>query len=773
MGKDESTGMITGLDTQDIGQTVSGSVKAVRVFCPRTEKGFVSFLAEGSFAVAGTSAVDVVEGGIYEVSGKVTTWNGRPEIKLGSIKVVSVDSDRQALTASFLEDNLKGCGKAISAALAEQFEDDLLEALKNEPERIADSVNGVSLDLAMSFADQVTQEKEFFEKGLKLRVMGLSQSQLKRCIKYGYADIEKIEENPYMLFSRRIAGFETCDRIAGEKETEGVLTERLSAAFSSAVMRLHENTKSTYLLPDICRKETLKLLRSGPGPDITATVFEELFETAVTLSNDNKETAVYRFENDKCAGCGINDEDARVSSYVYFKDEVTIKRKVTDMTNARTVKPSRSVSDGIFDRLALASGIILDDVQKEALYLCMYSKICVITGGPGTGKTTILGLLADYFKEKNITAVYAAPTGRAAKRLSESTGCIATTIHRLLGAVVKDDDTEEMFYEHTSDSPIDARVVIVDEMSMVDTDLFASLISSVAPDSSLILVGDPDQLPSVGCGNVLMDLLSCRSIPSVRLTSVHRHDEGGSIALGSRMILEGKAPEGNSSDFVVIKTDNDDEAVSRLTDIVKDLGESDWICLTPTRNESLVLGTVRLNKMIQGLLTGEETNSIARGKDSHFSIGDRVMQTKNNYSLEWIDPVTGEVNRWVFNGEIGVVKDSDPILGTMVVEFDDGKRVTYTRKTMEDLELAYAVTVHKAQGCEFDTCIIVLGQMSPLLYQRRLLYTAVTRGKKKVILIDSDDCSAHFLKSRNTGKRNTSLGDLLHLTDIKRERGNA
>ncbi|MCR5615863.1 MAG: AAA family ATPase [Saccharofermentans sp.] len=773
MGKDESTGMITGLDTQDIGQTVSGSVKAVRVFCPRTEKGFVSFLAEGSFAVAGTSAVDVVEGGIYEVSGKVTTWNGRPEIKLGSIKVVSVDSDRQALTASFLEDNLKGCGKAISTALAEQFEDDLLEALENEPERIADSVNGVSLDLAISFADQVTQEKEFFEKGLKLRVMGLSQSQLKRCIKYGYADIEKIEENPYMLFSRRIAGFETCDRIAGEKETEGVLTERLSAAFSSAVMRLHENTKSTYLLPDICRKETLKLLRSGPGPDITATVFEELFETAVTLANDNKETAVYRFENDKCAGCGINDEDARVSSYVYFKDEVTIKRKVTDMTNARTVKPSRSVSDGIFDRLALASGIILDDVQKEALYLCMYSKICVITGGPGTGKTTILGLLADYFKEKNITAVYAAPTGRAAKRLSESTGCIATTIHRLLGAVVKDDDTEEMFYEHTSDSPIDARVVIVDEMSMVDTDLFASLISSVAPDSSLILVGDPDQLPSVGCGNVLMDLLSCRSIPSVRLTSVHRHDEGGSIALGSRMILEGKAPEGNSSDFVVIKTDNDDEAVSRLTDIVKDLGESDWICLTPTRNESLVLGTVRLNKMIQELLTGEETNSIARGKDSHFSIGDRVMQTKNNYSLEWIDPVTGEVNRWVFNGEIGVVKDSDPILGTMVVEFDDGKRVTYTRKTMEDLELAYAVTVHKAQGCEFDTCIIVLGQMSPLLYQRRLLYTAVTRGKKKVILIDSDDCSAHFLKSRNTGKRNTSLGDLLHLTDIKRERGNA
>ena len=773
MEKDESTGMITGLDTQDIGQTVSGSVKAVRVFCPRTEKGFVSFLAEGSFAVAGTSSVDVVEGGIYEVSGKVTTWNGRPEIKLGSIKVVSVDSDRQALTASFLEDNLKGCGKAISAALAEQFEDDLLEALENEPERIADSVNGVSLDLAMSFADQVTQEKEFFEKGLKLRVMGLSQSQLKRCIKYGYADIEKIEENPYMLFSRRIAGFETCDRIAGEKETEGVLTERLSAAFSSAVMRLHENTKSTYLLPDICRKETLKLLRSGPGPDITATVFEELFETAVTLSNDNKETAVYRFENDKCAGCGINDEDARVSSYVYFKDEVTIKRKVTDMTNARTVKPSRSVSDGIFDRLALASGIILDDVQKEALYLCMYSKICVITGGPGTGKTTILGLLADYFKEKNITAVYAAPTGRAAKRLSESTGCIATTIHRLLGAVVKDDDTEEMFYEHTSDSPIDARVVIVDEMSMVDTDLFASLISSVAPDSSLILVGDPDQLPSVGCGNVLMDLLSCRSIPSVRLTSVHRHDEGGSIALGSRMILEGKAPEGNSSDFVVIKTDNDDEAVSRLTDIVKDLGESDWICLTPTRNESLVLGTVRLNKMIQELLTGEETNSIARGKDSHFSIGDRVMQTKNNYSLEWIDPVTGEVNRWVFNGEIGVVKDADPILGTMAVEFDDGKRVTYTRKTMEDLELAYAVTVHKAQGCEFDTCIIVLGQMSPLLYQRRLLYTAVTRGKKKVILIDSDDCSAHFLKSRNTGKRNTSLGDLLHLTDIKRERGNA
>ena len=764
--------MITSLDLQDVGMSVTGNVKVARVFCARTEKGFVSFLADGSFAVAGSSPVDVIEGGIYEVSGKVTTWNGRPEIKLGTIKAVSAESDKTALTALFLEDNLKGAGKVIANALAGSFTDNLLDTLENEPGLISDSVPGVSEELARSFADQVTENKEFFDKGLTLRVMGLSQSQLKRCIKYGYADIEQIEANPYLLYSRRIAGFETCDRIAGEKVPDNVLTERLSAAFSSAVMRLHENTKSTYLLPDKCRKETLKILNSGPGPAITAPVFEELYQSAVDMSNDNKETAVYRFEDGKCIACRITDDNARVSAYVYFKSEVTIKRRVTEMTGAGVVKPSRAVSDAVFDRLSLESGIVLDDVQKDALYLCMYSKLCVITGGPGTGKTTILGLLADYFKEKNITAVYAAPTGRAAKRLSDSTGCIATTIHRLLGAVVKDEESEDMFFEHSADCPIDARVIVVDEMSMVDSELFANLISCVAPESSLILVGDPDQLPSVGCGNVLPDLLSCRSVPSIKLTSVHRHDEGGSIALGSRMILEGKAPAGSDDDLVIIKTDTDEEAADKLRNIVKDMAGSDWICITPTRNENLVLGTVKLNKMIQELLTGDEALSIARGKDSHFSIGDRVMQTRNNYSLEWLDPVTGETDRWVFNGEIGVVKDVDPIAGTMAVEFDDGKIVNYNRKTMEDVELAYAVTAHKAQGCEFDNCIIVLGQMSPLLYQRRLLYTAVTRGKKKVILIDSNDCSHHFLTSRNKGKRQTSLGDLLHLTDKKRENKN-
>ena len=773
MEKDEKTGIISGLDQQDVGTSVKGSVKALKIFCPRTEKGFVSFLAEGSFAVAGSSSVDVVEGGIYEVSGKVTTWNGRPEIKLSSIKVLSTETDKVMLTASFLEDNLKGSGKVTSNALAEAFGDDLLDVLENDPDKVTDAVQGVSEELARSFADQVNQDHDFFHKGLKLRQMGLTQTQLKHCIKLGYADIDKIEANPYLLYAVRIAGFETCDRIAGEVSPDGVLTERLAAAFSAAVMRLHENSKSTYLLPDICCRETLKLLNSGPGPEITAPVFEELFETAVTQSNDNKQTAVYRFQDDKCIGCSINDENARVSAYVYFKSEVTIRRKVAELTAAETVKPSRATSDAIFDRLSLESGIILDEVQKDALYLCMYSKLCVITGGPGTGKTTILGLLADYFKERSITAVYAAPTGRAAKRLSDSTGCIATTIHRLLGAVVHDDEAEEMFFEHSADCPIDARVIVVDEMSMVDTELFANLISSVSPDSSLILVGDPDQLPSVGCGNVLPDLLSCSSVPSVRLTGVHRHDEGGSIALGSRMILEGKRPDANAADLMIIKTDTDEEASEKLSKLVEELGDSDWICITPTRNESLPLGTVRLNKMIQKLLTGDEELRISRGKDSHFSIGDRVMQTRNNYSLEWLDPVTGEIDRWVFNGEIGVVRDADPIAGTLVVEFDDGKLVTYNRKTMEDVELAYAVTAHKAQGCEFDNCIIVLGQMSPLLYQRRLLYTAVTRGKKKVIIIDSNDCMQHFLNSRNKGRRDTSLGDLLRLTDIKRGKTSA
>ncbi|MBQ4217043.1 MAG: hypothetical protein II667_02975, partial [Clostridiales bacterium] len=238
MEKDEKTGIISGLDQQDVGTSVKGSVKALKIFCPRTEKGFVSFLAEGSFAVAGSSSVDVVEGGIYEVSGKVTTWNGRPEIKLSSIKALSTETDKVMLTASFLEDNLKGSGKVTSNALAEAFGDDILDVLENDPDKVTDAVQGVSEELARSFADQVNQEHDFFHKGLKLRQMGLTQSQLKHCIKLGYADIDKIEANPYLLYAVRIAGFETCDRIAGEVSPDGVLTERLAAAFSAAVMRL-------------------------------------------------------------------------------------------------------------------------------------------------------------------------------------------------------------------------------------------------------------------------------------------------------------------------------------------------------------------------------------------------------------------------------------------------------------------------------------------------------------------------------------------------------
>lgn len=769
------------LSVEDIGSEIEDAkVTCIKVFCPRKANNFVSFLCDGRFTVAGKSKVDIVEGGSYIISGKVTEWNNRPQVTL---KKISVDEEAgdSLLIASFLSDNISGLGKTTAEALASRFGKEVLKVLTETPELASTEVSGLSSSRAMAICDQLVEEYEFFEQGLEAKLMGFSQAQIKMLKNLDRLDCEEIRKTPFALMGHGVAGFELLDRIALGEGVSPVAKERIAAALYQSCMYLHEETKSTALVPQDVRKRALEYVNSHESK-ITSEQFTEVFRDAAAMAIEDKKIAVYKYDSGKCAVCDVEDPDARFATMSNFASELAIERRINEMLKSKTVPPPRDESDRIMKEVASDLGIIPDKSQLDALYLCMYSPISVITGGPGTGKTTIMGVLGEYFRRSKISCVFAAPTGRAAKKLSEACGSEASTIHRLLGVrrTINTDDEDlpddrsgqynSLLFAHGKDNPIICRVIVIDEMSMVDTMLMRHLLDATDKGTSIILVGDPDQLPSVGCGDILRDLLSCRSIPSIRLEALHRQSDDGSIAANANLILEGNEPKSSGDDFEIISCKSEEEAQETIARLVLEHKNEDLICLTPTKNENVALGTVQLNKLIQALEVKDDIKVLKRGQSLVLHIGDKVMQNKNDYSTEWIDPVTGEVLQGIFNGELGVISDIDPLNGSVTITFDEGKTAEYKGKLLDNIDLAYAVTVHKSQGCEFDRVIIALGKMNALLYKRSLLYTAVTRGKMNVTIVECEGTLGKFLRAPKGDTRETCLRDLLKTVDYRRNK---
>ena len=769
------------LSVEDIGSEIEDAkVTCIKVFCPRKANNFVSFLCDGRFTVAGKSKVDIVEGGSYIISGKVTEWNNRPQVTL---KKISVDEEAgdSLLIASFLSDNISGLGKTTAEALASKFGKEVLKVLTETPELASTEVSGLSSSRAMAICDQLVEEYEFFEQGLEAKLMGFSQAQIKMLKNLDRLDCEEIRKTPFALMGHGVAGFELLDRIALGEGVSPVAKERIAAALYQSCMYLHEETKSTALVPQDVRKRALEYVNSHESK-ITSEQFTEVFRDAAAMAIEDKKIAVYKYDSGKCAVCDVEDPDARFATMSYFASELAIERRINEMLKSKTVPPPRDESDRIMKEVASDLGIIPDKSQLDALYLCMYSPISVITGGPGTGKTTIMGVLGEYFRRSKISCVFAAPTGRAAKKLSEACGSEASTIHRLLGVrrTINTDDEDlpddrsgqynSLLFAHGKDNPIICRVIVIDEMSMVDTMLMRHLLDATDKGTSIILVGDPDQLPSVGCGDILSDLLSCRSIPSIRLEALHRQSDDGSIAANANLILEGNEPKSSGDDFEIISCKSEEEAQETIARLVLEHKNEDLICLTPTKNENVALGTVQLNKLIQALEVKDDIKVLKRGQSLVLHIGDKVMQNKNDYSTEWIDPVTGEVLQGIFNGELGVISDIDPLNGSVTITFDEGKTAEYKGKLLDNIDLAYAVTVHKSQGCEFDRVIIALGKMNALLYKRSLLYTAVTRGTMNVTIVECEGTLGKFLRAPKGDTRETCLRDLLKTVDYRRNK---
>ncbi|SCW26292.1 exodeoxyribonuclease V alpha subunit [Ruminococcaceae bacterium YRB3002] len=767
---DTTTRAISDVKPEDIGTHFDNVVITVRkIIFAKEGNNFQAFVCDGNLSCSANTPIRLAEGLSYRVSGTVTEYGSRPQLSIGTVEVIANDDFGRTVRVNFLlvffEKN--GITKRLADGIVKACGDDLLGTIHDRPYELALNVKGLSEGKAVSLSEQIEADGDVYKRYLDLMMIGLSARQAEKCNKRPDITPAMIRENPFVLAVLDGFTFADLENISKTHNVPPLDVHRVYSAIVQVLTKYHANTSSTYAEPSETVSEVKKLIGFGRLPRDVKESFDRAYLDALQLGKELGKVAVYRIADNRVSECLISDDGARIALRVYYRAERRIMKEIRSFVRARVVRPSEDELDRLVQAMVNENNITLDGCQVRAIKLCMYSPLCVITGGPGTGKTTIMGLLASHFERHHIDCVFAAPTGRAAKRLSDATGQDAYTIHRLLEAAADPSSESGFVFRRNHENPLKARVIVIDEMSMVDVLLFRSLLGAVGKGTSLILIGDPDQLPSVGCGNVLEDLLTCDAIPKVKLDVIHRQEDGSDIASNAYSILSGNdlVP---GDDFHIINCATEQEAQAKLAELYDTLSgdDSDIMVLSPTKQNTTILGTPGLNTMLQSRChTSEELAELQDTGYGRFLVGDRVMQMKNNYSLEYIDDVLDTEGEGVFNGEIGTVIEVDHESGSVSVRYEDGKIVTYGHDEIDNIELAYAVTVHKSQGCEFNDCIIVLGNINYLLKRRNLLYTAVTRGKSSVTIINVGDNLKGFLNSPVGTLRKTSLKDMLAIVD--------
>ena len=749
------------LSADDIGQNLEDVKVTVSKLIYEREDFYIFSCKEG-FSVKGKCVSGIVEGACYRVSGVVGTYGNSVQLVANLIEMLDDEDHDKILVADFLKENFEHIGPALAGRIAEKYGDSILEEIVEDPKSVSDNIEGLSFEAAMNMAGTIESDSVHYRIILELRKLSLSNKRAVRIYEmFGETCVDDIKRNPFILIRVPGIGFEICDSIYRKFDGEDINISRFEGAIVSAVQALHEDTGNTYHAPDVVRRHSLSLVLSKTSSEYSDESVDGIYRDALERACEDKYIVIYHFAEGKCAACSIDEADARVASRKYFAEELSVKRHIESLLSRRTeVKDLNKLTEKLLE-IGEERGIKLDELQTEALITCLSSPVTIITGGPGTGKTSITSILASFLDQKGIQYDLCAPTGRASKRLSEASGVKASTIHRLLemNATGDDDDSiREVFYGRNNNNPLDSKVVIADEASMIDIGLFKALLDALRPDASLVLIGDPEQLPSVGAGNVLEDLISCSVIPCVRLTHIFRQDEEGSIPYNAMKILNGEYPV-SGEDFEIIRTESDEEAEKIVTDLVKANKDKDLAVLTPTRKR--ILGTEELNVRLQKSLHGKDEDEVHVRTSLVLYKGDRIMQVRNNYSIEYFDKENNEICYGIFNGEIGQFDRYDVVTAKYDILFDGSRKIGYTKKNMEDIELAYAMTVHKAQGCEFDDVVVVLGKMDNRLSNRKILYTAVTRGRNKVTIIDSAGRLMKMINSEQKIRRQTSLKDLL------------
>lgn len=642
---------------------------------------------------------------------------------------------------------IKGVGTALAARIVRRFKGDTLRIVEEEPERLAE-VKGISKRMAMQIGEQVAEKSDMRNAMMFLQKYGISLTLGAKIYKHYKQEMYTIiKENPYrMAEDIQGVGFKIADEIAAktgiEKNSEFRIRSGLLYMLSQATLSGH-----IYVPQQLLLEKTAQILEID-----TEGMEQQLMNLAIERKIVIRE---------------LQDQVIVYNSHLYHLELDTARMlnelNVSGSVDLKTLE--RRVRE-IEEEL----GTTLDELQHQAVIEAAQNGLFILTGGPGTGKTTTINTMIRYFEAEGLSIALAAPTGRAAKRMTEATGCEARTVHRLLelSGGVEENDRAVMF-ERNEQNPLDVDVVIIDEMSMVDIYLVHALLAALSVGTRLILVGDVNQLPSVGPGNVLRDIINSHAFHVVELNKIFRQATQSDIVVNAHKINHGKpvALDNKSMDFFFLKRYDANIIIRVLIALIQeklpkfvDARPSDIQVLTPMRKG--ILGVEQLNQILQRYLNPSEPGKKEKEFGTRlFRQGDKVMQIKNNYQLEWeirgLHGIAIDNGIGVFNGDTGIIRELNDYAEIMTVEFEDGRFVDYSYKQLDELELAYAITIHKSQGSEYPAVVIPLLGGPRMLLNRNLLYTAVTRARKCVTIVGSEVTFQAMIDNEREQKRYSTL----------------
>ena len=665
-------------------------------------------------------------------------------------KVVSFEEkapeDQEAIERYLGSGAIKGIGLAMAARIVRRFKEDTFRIIEEEPERLVE-VKGISERKAMEIASQVNEKRDLRQAMIFLQQFGITMNlAVKIYNKYGQEVYGILKENPYRLADDiEGVGFRTADDIAAKA---GIRTDSDFRVRSGILYTLLQASGEghTFLPQEELTAKTSELL--GIDKEIIEKNYMDLsIDRKIIMKQSGDQVQIYS------------------SSFYYMEANTATMLRELDITY--------DVADAEIEQrihnIEKQTGMQLDEHQVQAVKEAVRNGLLIITGGPGTGKTTTINTIIRYFEIEGMDIFLAAPTGRAAKRMSETTGFEARTIHRMLE--LNGGMEGSAGFERNETNPLETDVVIIDEMSMVDITLMNSLLKAIAPGTRLILVGDINQLPSVGPGSVLKDIIQSEAFNVVMLTKIFRQASTSDIIVNAHKINRGEevSLDNKSMDFFFLKRYEADIIINVVLQLVKqklpkfvDATPYDIQVLTPMRKG--LLGVERLNGILQQYLNPPDKSKREKEHgDMVFREGDKVMQTKNNYQLEWEIRtkfgLTVDKGMGIFNGDMGIITEINDFAETMTVEFDEGRKVEYSYKLLDELELAYAITIHKSQGSEYPAVVIPLLSGPSMLMNRNLLYTAVTRARKCVTLVGNDTTFNQMIQNTSQQKRYSGLCD--------------
>ena len=742
--------------------TVSGYVEKIKY---RNEENGYSILSVNSdgldYVLVGTFPY-ISEGDFIEASGR----DVEHPIYGDQIQVESYELKAPEDTASmerYLGSGaIRGVGTALAARIVRRFKADTFRIIEEEPERLAE-VKGISEKMAQAISEQMESKKEMRQAMMFLQEYGISMSlALKIYNEYGSRMYSIIKENPYRLADDiQGVGFKMADEIA---QKVGIFTDSDFRIRSGIYYTLLQSVANghTYLPQEELLASASELLHVDPA--VMEKHLTDLQMEKKIVVKVNEEKLLKPEEDDSTPA------SRHVYASQYYYTELNTARMLHDL-NLRGAEPETEIRKKL-EKICEEERIEPDELQIRAVVEAVNSGLLIITGGPGTGKTTTINTIIRYFEQEEMEILLAAPTGRAAKRMTEATGYEARTIHRLLeltGVPSDDKDTSGMHFERNEENPLDADAIIIDEMSMVDIYLMHALLRAVNPGTRLILVGDTNQLPSVGPGNVLRDLIASGAFDVVQLTRIFRQAAESDIIVNAHRINDGeRIPLGKrSKDFLFIRREQPDAIISAMLTLVREKLPNyvhadmfDIQIMTPMRKGAL--GVERLNTILQSFLNPKDPSKPEKEVGGTiYRVGDKVMQIKNNYQIEWetrnsygipVDSGAG-----VFNGDIGIIREINTFAEELTVEFDEGKMLDYSFKQLEELELAYAITIHKSQGSEYPAVVIPVYSGPRMLMTRNLIYTAVTRARACVCLVGIPEMLQAMVDNEVEQRRYTGL----------------